>query len=319
MARLQTLKQAHSTISHLPSSQAMSLSATTFRYFQLKVSAKRLPGRNIRLDPLAVVFVGGPGQWTEAGRTEKRLNEWNPSFAQSVALPGDSDSQRHQQIRVDFYNKEMVESRFLGSCEVNFASLILAAGKNVELELKTPEPVGGSPRVFLTALEGYNSIGGDGSAQLHLSFQLMQTNYYGVAMRIYYEISRAGEGEWHPVFKSEHIFIDEQGWGQFPTSKISLRDLCMDEETTGLLISMYRYKRFGSKKLLGHFQTNVKELSRKSVGDFITFTANAREDLLAADVQILHTKKVGIIYEVGLKLINVQWHATYLTEEKVGK
>lgn len=297
----------------------MATSNSTFRYFQLKVSAKRLPGRNIRIDPLAVVFVGGAGQWTEIGRTERRLNEWNPSFAQSISLPGDSDSQRRQQIRVDFYNKVMTESRFLGTCEVNFSSLILVAGKAVELELQTPQPVGGSPRVFLTALEGYNAIGGDGSAQLHLSFQLMQTNYYGVAMKIYYEISRAGSGSWHPVFKSEHISIDEQGWGQFPTSKISLKDLCMDEESTALLISFYRHKLLGSRKLLGHFQTNVTELSRKSIGDFITFTANAKEDLLAADVQILHSKKVGLTYEVGLKLINVQWNATYLTEEKAAK
>lgn len=297
----------------------MATSNSTFRYFQLKVSAKRLPGRNIRLDPLAVVFVGGAGQWTEAGRTEKRLNEWSPSFAQSVALPGDNDSQRRQQIRVDFYNKEMTESRFLGTCDVNFSSLILAAGKAVELELQTPQSVGGSPRVFLTALEGYNAIGDDGNAQLHLSFQLMQTNYYGVAMRVYYEISRAGDGNWHPVFKSQHISIDEQGWGQFPTSKVSLKDLCMGEESTALLISCYRHRRIGSRKLLGHFQTNLRELSRKSVGDFIMFTANLKEDLLAADVQVLHSKKVGPIYEVGLKLINVQWRAAYLNEERVGE
>lgn len=293
------------------------MNSSTFRFFHLKISAKRLPGRNIRIDPLAVIFIGGAGQWTEIGRTQKRLNEWNPSFPESIALPGDNDNQRRQQIRVDFYNKDMAENRFLGTCEVNFASLILAAGKAVELELRTPEPTKGSPRVFLTALEGYNQIGGDAGGQLHLSFQLMQTNYYGVAMRAFYEISRAGSASWHPVFKSELISIDEQGWGQFPTAKISLRDLCMEEETTGLLVSLYRYRRIGPKKLLGHFQTNVTELSRKSIGEFIMFSPNPKEDLLAADVQVLHTQKSGVNYEVGLKLINVQWNATYLTEDHV--
>jgi len=89
----------------------------------------------------------------------------------------------------------------------------------------------------------------------------------------------------------------------------------MDEESTGLLIRLYRYKRIGSKKLLGQFQTTVKDLVRKSVGDFIPFTANTKESLIAADVQVTHTKKVGLVYEFGFKLINVQWNATFLTEE----
>lgn len=291
------------------------MQSSTFRYYQLKVSAKRLPGRQIRLDPLAVVFVGGAGQWTEVGRTEKRLNEWNPNFAKSITLPGDSDQQRRAQIRVDFYNKDMTESRFLGTCEVNFFALINAQGRGVELELMTPEPVGGSPRVFLTALQGYAQPGADSGGLVNLSFQLMQTNYYGVSMKTFYEISRAGNGTWHPVFKSDHIQIDEQGWGQFPTSKITLRDLTMDEESCGLLISLYRYRRIGSKKLLGHFQTSVLEMSRKSVGDFFQFSPNHKEGLLAADVQILHTQKVGTTYDFSLKLINVQWNATLLTEE----
>lgn len=291
------------------------MQSSTFRYYQLKISAKRLPGRQIRLDPLAVVFVGGAGQWTEVGRTEKRPNEWNPNFAKSISLPGDNDQQRRAQIRVDFYNKEMTESRFLGTCEVNFFALIHAEGRGVELELKTPEAVGGSPRVFLTALQGYAQPGADSGGLVNLSFQLMQTNYYGVSMKIFYEISRAGNGTWHPVFKSNHIQIDEQGWGQFPTNKITLRDLTMDEESCGLLISLYRYRWIGSKKLLGHFQTSVLEMSRKSVGDFIQFSPNHKEGLLAADVQILHTQKVGTTYDFSLKLINVQWNATLLTEE----
>lgn len=291
------------------------MQASTFRYYHLKISAKRLPGRQIRCDPLAVVFVGGAGQWSEVGRTEKRLNEWNPSFAKSIALPGDSDQQRRAQIRVDFYNKEMAESRFLGTCEVNFYALIHAQGKGVELELQTPEPVGGSPRVFLTALEGYATPGADSGGVVNLSFQLMQTNYFGVSMRIFYEISRAANGAWHPVYKSDNIQIDEQGWGQFPTKAISLRDLTMDDESCGLLISLYRHRRLGSKRLLGHFQTSVLEMSRKSTGEFIQFSPNHKEGILAADVQILHTQKTGNTYDFSLKLINVQWNATLLTEQ----
>lgn len=288
---------------------------SSFRFYQLKISAKKLPGRALRCDPLAVVFVGGAGSWQEVGRTEKRMNEWNPKFAQNIQLAGDSDEQRRQQIRVDFYNKEMVDTRFLGTCEVNFYALIAAQGTAVELELRTPDAVSGSPRVFLTALEGY-SLKSEPST-VNISFQLMQTNFYGVSMRIFYEISRAGNGAWHPVFKSNNIMIDEQGWGQFPVSKVSLRDLAMDDETTGLLISVYRFKRIGSKRLLGHFQTSVQEVNRKTVGDFIPFTANPKESLLAADVQVTHTQKTGLVYEFGFKLINVQWNATFLTEDNI--
>ena len=260
-----------------------------------------------------MVFTGGEGSWKEIGRTEKRLNEWNPKFAKSIQLPADNDNQRKTQIRVDFYNKEVTETRFLGTCELNFFTLIHAQGKEVEFELKTPEAVRGSPRVFLAALEGYGATAEPSS--VHLSFQLMQTNYYGVSMRLFYEICRAGSGTWHPVFKSEHIMIDEQGWGQFPTSKISMQELAMDEESTGLLVNVYRYKRLGTKKLLGHFQFSVTELVRKQVGDFMQFTANPKEDIVCADLEVTHTQKNGLIYDFGLKLINVQWRATLLTPE----
>lgn len=292
------------------------MQTSTYHYYHLKISAKRLPGRNIRCDPLAVVFVGGPGAWREVARTAKVLNDWNPNFPDSIQIPADSDVQRREQIRVDFYNKQVSDDRFLGSVELSFYALIAAQQKGVELELRTPDPVGGHPRVFLTALEGYQNMGSD-PAQVALSFQLMQTNYYGVAMKVYYEISRAGAGAWHPVFKSPHIGLDEQGWGQFPETKMSLRDLTMDEEHTGIMISLYRFRRLGSKRLLGHFQTSVSELSRRSQGELIPFTPNTKEDIITADVQVLHAQKTGVVYTFSLKLVNVQWKATYLTEEHV--
>lgn len=293
------------------------MASSAFRFYELKIKAKRLPGGGLKCDPLAVVYTGGPGQWSEIGRTERLLNEWNPQFAKAITLPGDSDAQKRQQIRVDFYNKKMEESRFLGTVEVNFGALIMSQGRSVELVLQTPEQDNTSPRVFLTANEGINPIS-DNLSQLHLSFQLMQTNYYGVSMKIFYEIARAGNAQWDVVHKSETIRIDEQGWGQFPTSKISLKQLCMNEESRGLLITLYRDKQiFGKKRVLGMFQTNVTELSRKHQGEFISFQANTKEDILAADIQVLHTQKVGTIYEVGLKLINVHWNATALQPENM--
>lgn len=293
------------------------MQASTFRYFELKISAKRLPGRSLRVDPIAVVFSkdSAGSEWKELGRTEKRLNEWNPNFASAIRLAADNENQRRVELRVDFYNKEVKAARFLGAVEVNMFSLIYAKGRPVELELKTPEPTRASPRVFLTALEGFRTESEQSS--LKLSFQLMQTNFYGVSMRMFYEISRAAEGQWHPVFKSDYIQIDQQGWGQFPTYEISMRDLAMDVESAGLLVNLYRYRRLGTRKLLGHFQTSVKELTRMSVGDFIPFTANPNEDIVGADVQVQHVQKNGLIYDVGLKLINVHWNATSLTDNQV--
>lgn len=288
--------------------------SSTFRYFHLKVAAKKLPGK-FRIDPLAVVFVGAPGAWQEKGRTEKRLNEWNPSFAQSVEIPADSDAERRAQIRVDFYNKEMRDDRFIGTCEVGFHALIDAQGRDVELVLQTPFPTAGHPRVFLSALEGYTSMSMEDSPTIRLSFQLMQTNYYGVSMRVFYEICRAGNGGWHPVHKGETIRLDEQGWGQFPTTTLSLKQLTQDEDATPLLVNLYHYRRLGSKKLLGHFQCSVKDLNRMNAGDFLPFTPNLREDIMSADVQVMHSSKAGSIYDFGLKLINVVWRAEQITPE----
>lgn len=281
---------------------------STFRYYQIKISAKRLPGR-IRIDPFAVVFTGGAGQWSEIGRTEKRLNEWNPKFSKSIALPADNDEQRRLQLRVDFYNKDMSEARFLGTCEVSLYGLLTSAGRDVELELVTPTKVSGSPRVFLTAQEGYTAESGSATFCL----QLAQTNHYGVSMIAYYEICRAGEQSWYSVFKSEHVKVDDQGWAQFPSTKITLRELTMDEEGTGLLFNIYRHRRIGARKLLGYFQSSVKDLTRVTEGDFLPFSGNAKEDLMSADVQVLHNKKVGMDFTFSFKLVNVIWRAPLLS------
>lgn len=289
------------------------MQSSTFRYYQLKISAKRLPGRGLRLDPLAVVYTGAAGSWTELNRTEKRLNEWNPKFSKSIPLPADSDEQRRVQIRVDFYNKEMAEPRFLGSCEVNFQTLISANGSDVPLELITTGQSSGTSQVHLAVLEGYTAGTGDAT----ISLQLAQTNYYHVSMTIFYEISRAGKETWYPVFKSDHTPIDEQGWGQFPAAKVSLRELTMDEEGTGLLFSIYRYRRLGHKKFLGQFQTSVKDLTRIREGEFIPFNGNAKEDLISANVQVAHAVKTGTDYNFSLKLVNVIWNAPMISPDQV--
>lgn len=293
-----------------PSTTATS---SAFRYYHLKIDAQRLPGRQLRIDPLAVVYSQDANQqWQELGRTERRLNEWNPKFSQSITIPADTEQQRRADLKVDFYNKTVDNKRFLGSVSINIYALSASQGRPVEMELETPDPTRGHPRVFLTALEGFNSS--SDNAVVHLSFQLMKTNYYGVAMKIFYEIARAGTGTWHPVYTSSHIHIDEQGYGQFPDAKISLKDLAADEEGTGLLISIYRHKILGPKRLLGNFQTNIRDLTRKQDGDLIPFMGNTRESLLNADVQVLHSQKNGSIYQFGLKLVNVYWNAEKISD-----
>lgn len=286
------------------------MAQSSFRYVHLKISAQRLPGKGLRLDPLAVVFSGGPGKWTEVGRTEKKLNEWNPKFAQSITFPADSDAQRRLPIRVDFYNRQMSPSRFLGTCELNLYSLIAVNGRPVEFELATPVPDPSSPRVFLAALQGYNAD----STNVTFNMQLMQTNYYGVSMKMFYEISRAGTESWFPVFKSPQISIDEQGWGQFPACTISTRELTMDEEATGLLFNLYRYRTFGPRRSLGFWQSSIKALTTMRDGDLLSFSANPKEDISAAEIQLIYGKKVSSGFEFSFRLVNVQWKAQLLTE-----
>lgn len=286
---------------------------STFRYVQLNISAKRLPGRGFRLDPIAVVHVAGSdSEWVEVERTEKRLNEWSPTFSKSVNLPADGDRQRRAQLRVDFYHKAVSDSRFIGYCETNLYTLLQSEGTAVELELNTStsssSSSSSSSRIYLTASEGYTA--NDGSASF--SLQMSQTNFYGVAMTLYYEISRAANQQWQPVYKSSHTPIDEQGWGQFAPAKVSLRDLTMDEDSTGLLFSIYRYRKLGSRKLIGRFQGTLKQFVTMTEGDFLPFSGNAREDLLSADVQVLHASKTGSDFDVSFKLVNCVWRAPML-------
>lgn len=288
---------------------------STFRYVQVKVRATRLPGK-FRIDPLAVVYTGGEGAWAEVGETELRANEWNPRFARGVQLPADSSAQQGVELRVDFYNKTREDSRFLGTASVHL-SAVLAAGAGIESELALETPTGTSSksRVFVSVLEGYNSLAADGGGNLKFGLQLGQTNHWGVSMKVFYEIAVPSGDSWVPVLTSPTIKTDRQGWGAWDGAEVSLKEVVRDELATPMMFAIYRHKVIGHKRLLGSFQTSVKELARMQDGAFINFTPNAAEDILAADVIVTHSRKSGMDYHVGLKLVNVRWNAPVVTEE----
>lgn len=286
----------------------------TFRYGQVKIRCTKLPGI-LRVDPLAVVYTGAAGTWTEVGATETQPNEWNPSFAQAVTLPADNASQKATELRVDLYNKQRSDSRFLGTVNCSLGALFAAQGGEVELALETPKGSSNSARVFLRVLTGYNPLTSDSAGgTLALSLQLAQTQYWGVSMKVFYEISAAHDGEWTPVYKSHIAKLDRQGWGQFDKAVIALKDLCRDDIGTHLLVTLYRQRLVGHKKVLGTFQTSVQKLSRAADGELLRFDPNTSEDLLAADVLIHHSKKIGGEYSVGLKLVNIRWNAPEVQE-----
>lgn len=286
----------------------------TFRYSQLKIRATKLPGV-LRCDPLAVVYTGSSAKWTEVGMTETRANEWNPHFAKHVTLPADNASQQGVELRVDLYNKIRADNRFLGTVSVHLSALLAVDGGETELVLETPASSKGKSRVFLRVLDGYNPLSGDGGGSFSLAFQLAQTQYWGVSMRVFYEISAAADGAWTPTFKSETAKLDRQGWGQFDTSEVSLRDLCRDDAATHLLFTLYRQKIIGHKRVLGTFQTSVQALARMQDGAFIHFSPNTKEDIISADIIVTHTRKQGMKYSVGLKLVNVRWNAPEVQED----
>ncbi len=270
------------------------------------------------MDPLAVVYTGSAGSWTEAGVTETRANEWNPAFATGITLPADSNSQKNIELRVDIYNKQRVDSRFIGTASVHLGGLIAQDGKETELALETPNGKGGKSRVFLRVLQGYNPLTSDGSGgTFSMAMQLSQTQYWGVSMKVFYEISSGENGTWTPVYKSDVAKLDRQGWGQFDSMTILLRDLCRDDIGTHLLFTLYRQRVLGHKRVLGTWQSSVQKLSRSSDGELIHFSPNTAEDILAADVLVAHTRKTGNEYSVGFKLVNVRWNAPEVEEHAV--
>lgn len=285
----------------------------TFRYAQVKIRATKLPGV-LRCDPFAVVYTGNVESWSEVGTTETRMNEWNPHFATAVTLPADNSSQQGVQLRVDFYNKQRADSRFLGTASLHLSAVMATEGET-ELALETPNAKSKS-RVFIRVLQGYNPLSGDGGGIFSCAFQLAQTNHWGVSMRVFYEISAAVDGTWAPVYKSDMAKLDRQGWGQFDTADMKLRDLCRDELGTHLLFTLYRHKRLGHKRVLGTFQTSVQALSRMQQGAFIDFLPNTAEDILSADIIVMHTRKQTGKYSVGLKLVNVRWNAPEVQERQ---
>lgn len=293
---------------------------STFRYAQVKIRCTRLPGV-FRIDPLAVIYTGSAGSWTEAGVTETRANEWNPAFATGVTLPADNSSQKNVELRVDIYNKERADSRFIGTASVNLGGLIEhneKTNEEAELALELPSGKKCKSRVFLRVLKGYNPLTSDNAGgTFSLAMQLGQTQYWGVSMKVFYEISSGENGVWTPVYKSDVAKLDRQGWGQFDSMTISLRDLCRDDVGTHLLFTLYRQRMLGHKRVLGTWQSSVQKLSRSSDGELMHFSPNTAEDILAADVLVAHTRKTGNEYSVGFKLVNVRWNAPEVEEHAV--
>eukprot|EP00172_Hildenbrandia_rubra_P001256 Plantae.Rhodophyta-Hildenbrandia_rubra.ctg18006.p1 GENE.Plantae.Rhodophyta-Hildenbrandia_rubra.ctg18006~~Plantae.Rhodophyta-Hildenbrandia_rubra.ctg18006.p1 ORF type:complete len:299 (-),score=46.63 Plantae.Rhodophyta-Hildenbrandia_rubra.ctg18006:790-1686(-) len=291
-----------------------------FKYYDVKITAKGLP-KLVRVDPFAILFVRNAStqQWEEEGRTEIKANDANPRFATSFKLPADAQHDRQVDLRVDFYNKKMTEEGFIGSVEVNLATVAAEDGHmvNLPLALRKEKGLFGKLKAVCTisAEEAYNNVGGKDEKNVSWDLELEQTQYYGVKMKTYFVINRAASGHWTPVFQSPKIGLDQSGWGQFPTCQVRLSDLAQGETSKALLIQIYRHKMIGTHRLLGYFQTSVDELHRATKGDFLTFTTNSREDLVSADVLVAHTSETGGIFNFGLKLINVCWRAELLTEE----
>lgn len=283
---------------------------TAYRYYHVKVSVTKLPGK-LRCDPLAVVFTGGPGGYTEIARTRPRPNEWNPKFPESIAFPADTDAERAAHIRVDIYNKVVSEDHFLGSASCQLFHIIQSEGSGLVLPFCTPDCGDGHPkaRVTLSAIEGYKKMCSDGSKKVVFAFELAQTNFYGVSMKVFFDVSRAAGSTWVPVLTSAHAKLDPQGWCQFPSVGSTLLDLVQDEPSTPLMINLYRYKIIGQKRLLGHVQFSISQLLKMQQGSCIPFMGNARERLISADCSVEHASETGGSYSIGLKLVNVQWRA----------
>lgn len=205
-----------------------------------------MPGK-FRVDPFAVVYTGGEGAWAEAGETELRANEWNPHFARAVQLPADLSAQQGVELHVDFYNKTREDSHFVGTASVHL-SAVLAAGAGIESELALETPTGTSSksRVFVSALEGHNSLAADRGANLKLGLQLGQTNHWGVPMRVFYEIAV-------PSGDSPTIKTDRQGWGAWDGAEVNLKEVVRDELATPMIFAFYRDKVIGAPAVAGEF------------------------------------------------------------------
>lgn len=311
-----------SILSLQPLSAIMSSSAidTAYRYFHVKVSAIKLPGK-LRCDPLAVVYSGAPGHYTEIAKTRPRPNEWNPKFPETIALPADSDLERAAHIRVDFYNKVVSEDRFLGSANCQLIHIIQNESGSLALPLCTPDFGDGHPkaRVVLTAIEGFKKLSCDSSKKVQFSFELAQTNFYGVSMKCFYDVSRAAGASWAPVLTSAHAKLDAQGWCQFPSVGSTLLDLVQEQPGTPLMINLYRYKVLGQKRLLGYVQFSIKDIVKMERGSCIPFIGNPRERLISADCSVEYAAEEAGAYKIGLKLVNVQWRAEEILPPEDGQ
>jgi C2 domain len=288
--------------------------AGVFKYYQVSVAATALPGYG-RLDPLAVVYTGGAGSHTELGRTRALGNQWNPSFPEVFFFPCDSAAQNAADIRVDFYNKHVRQDRFLGTAQCQLTHVVQSNGViSLPFMLAETGEAHASARVTITAVQAYNKPSGESAAKVRIALELEQTNFYGVSQKAFFEVSRAaGEGggrTWTPVCMSPVHGIDPQGWCQFPPVETDLRQLALDQPGTPLMVSLYRHRTLGrGKRLLGHFQMSLQEVLRMNPGNYIAFTGNARENLLAANVRLEQATQTGSQYDVTLKLVNVRWRA----------
>lgn len=283
-----------------------------FKYYQVSVSAQKLPGFG-RLDPVIVAYTGGSGHNVEIGRTRPLKNQWNPSFPEVFYFPCDSPAQQSADIRIDFYNKSVSQDRFFGTAKCQLAHIIQNEGRPLELPFTVAETGAFHPqaRVVLKAALCYNKPTDEARAGVKIGLEMEQTNYFGVSKKVYFEVSRSDGGStWTPVLTSPTADVDPQGWCQFKPVSSDLMQLAMGEASTPLLISIYRYRPLGrGKRLLGHFQTNLKALERTDAGTLLQFTGNGREDLLAANVRVENVSVQGNAYDVVFKLVNVRWKA----------
>ncbi|KAA8496663.1 Copine-A [Porphyridium purpureum] len=245
--------------------------------------------------PFAVVYLKGvkpEDQWEKFGDTEAPQNILNPKFVASFRMGCDTQEDRQQSLRIEFYNRahkdknDLGKQDFIGSATCKLEDILSAPGQVLSMELKHPTKTAfrGTCTLFIDTLLIRDP-------PFEITLKIRSSGPSTDKKKCYYVISRGlRKANWTPVYQSETY--KGSGAPVFEPITLTQERLTAGADDRAFRIEIFSKSMMGKHESVGHFAAKYETLKGMNPGAKIPFNST-RDGHIANGVKLMESEITG--------------------------
>uniref|UniRef100_A0A7N8WJ62 Copine-3 n=1 Tax=Mastacembelus armatus TaxID=205130 RepID=A0A7N8WJ62_9TELE len=238
---------------------------------ELSVSCSNLLDKDYgsKSDPLCVLLQNtGGDNWVELARTERILNNQNPSFVERLRVDYHFETVQNLKLAVydiDNSTSDLKDDDYLGGTELTLGQIVSSKTVTRPLQLQKNKPAG-KGTITVTAEE----IKDNRAIELEMEAKNLDKKDTFGKSDPFLEFSKQGDdGRWQLVHRTEVVKNNlNPSWRKF---FISLQTLCSSDLNRPLKVDCSDHDSDGSHDLIGSFTTSATELLKAAQGSQVAF------------------------------------------------